>query len=80
MYTMNDHPFKVGDKVVVVRKVVDEDGWDNVWISHMSELIGSKTEYEIDSITGQGIRFYGFGWPAGALEFPYETKVIDIID
>lgn len=80
MYTMNNHPFKVGDKVVVVRRVLDEDGWNNVWTGQMNELIGNQTEYEIAEITGQGIRFYGFGWPAGSLDFPYETKVIDTID
>lgn len=80
MYTMNDHPFKVGDKVVVVRRVEREDGWKNVWAIEMGSYLGSRKEYRIESIDATGIRFDYYGWPAGALDFSYETKIIDTID
>lgn len=32
---------KVGDKVKILREVVDfEDGWDNVWVPRMSKCVG----------------------------------------
>lgn len=32
--------FKIGDRVKVVRKVEEEEGWDDVWVDEMDACIG----------------------------------------
>ena len=71
----NTHGFKVGDRVVVAKKVTHQSGWDNNWNSDMDEFIGH--EFTIKEITNYGIRFeqnnkfkpqLGFGFPSDALK------------
>lgn len=65
-------PFQVGDKVKVVKKVLKEDGWNNVWTRIMEEYVNNEKEYTILRITRNGIQFAEDGmylWPHGALAF-----------
>lgn len=47
------HNFKIGDRVKVVRKVEEEEGWDDVWVDEMDACIG-KTGI-IGDISGKRI-------------------------
>lgn len=60
--------FKIGDKVRVVRRVEEEEGWNNDWVDSMDGYIGENSI--IVQIRSTGIRlassFYNF--PPSSLE------------
>ena len=79
---VEETPFKVGDKVKVVRKVdgYDPNGmgkgktWKNSWQTNMQEVIGR--EFVVEDIRESGVYFvgYSFGFPITALEKVVEEK------
>lgn len=60
--------FQVGDKVRVVKRVEEEEGWENDWVDSMDGYIGESSL--IVQISSMGIRlessFYRF--PPSSLE------------
>lgn len=73
--------FKVGDRVRVVKQIDRENGWDNFWVSEMSNSIGRI--YTISEINGAGVYFsdsnsnlYDFGFPPSSLELVSETAPV----
>ena len=64
--------FKVGDKVRVVKKVEQENGWRNSWVDDMDELLG-KT-FTINMIDESGIFFEDshYEFPPSSLELVTE--------
>ena len=77
--------FKVGDRVKVIRKVHQENGWDNGWVCDMDDLIG--THQTIESINKTGIYFNTrdsyYGFPPSSLELVHKeisgTKADNIV-
>jgi hypothetical protein len=73
--------FKVGDRVRVVKKVVQQNGWRNSWVSIMDDAIGN--EYVINRIDEHGVFFtvgyensiHGLGFPTNSLELVYQEPV-----
>ena len=63
--------FKVGDKVTVVRKVGDDEEWDDSWVSGMNEYVGSGRELIVTSVLDKKIRARIDGdswwWPTSCL-------------
>ena len=60
--------FAVGDKVVVVKRVDEESGWDNVWSNDMDTYVGNGTVYTINRVNEAGVYIGGlYGFPHGAL-------------
>jgi hypothetical protein len=61
--------FKVGDKVRVVKKVKDYDGWHTVWSDTMDAYVNNETEYLINArISGYGLKINNNWFPHEALE------------
>ena len=75
--------FQVGDKVRVVKRVTQEDGWRNTWADDMDDYVGKPRVFTIQSMGDHGERFAGvrfsedntFGWPLGALELVTDLPV-----
>lgn len=73
--------FKVGDRVRVVKKVQQQNGWRNSWVFVMGDAIGN--EYVIDNIDEHGVFFsvgyedsiQGLGFPTNSLELVYQEPV-----
>lgn len=73
--------FKFGDRVRVVKKVQQQNGWRNSWVSIMDDSIGN--EYVIDRIDEHGVFFsvgyddsiQGLGFPTNSLELVYQEPV-----
>jgi hypothetical protein len=73
--------FKVGDRVRVVKKVQQQNGWRNSWVSIMDDAIGN--EYVINRIDEHGVFFtvgyensiHGLGFPTNSLELVYQEPV-----
>jgi hypothetical protein len=73
--------FKAGDRVRVVKKVKQQNGWRNSWVFDMDNSIGN--EYVIDSIdehgvylaVGYGDSIRGLGFPTNSLELVYQEPV-----
>ncbi len=73
--------FKVGDRVRVVKKVQQQNGWRNSWVFVMDDAIGN--EYVIDNIDEHGVFFsvgyedsiHGLGFPTNSLELVYQEPV-----
>lgn len=62
--------FNTGDKVYIVRRVEQEDGWDNTWPrSLMDPFISDTTTYTVYSTRPSGVSFVEipYSWPPGAL-------------
>ena len=73
--------FKVGDEVLIVRKVEQESGWANNWVPDMDGFVGKETVLKVAAVTNNGVYFAPlrevarmcgapeiYGWPNGALE------------
>lgn len=71
--------FNIGDKVMVVRKVLSEEGYHNDWFDNgMDPYVNNGICYTISSLNDYGIRFKEdrvYGWPAGSLEFFVEDPL-----
>jgi hypothetical protein len=73
--------FKAGDRVRVVKKVQQQNGWRNSWVSSMDDSIGN--EYVIARIDEHGVFFsvgyedsiQGLGFPTNSLELVYQEPV-----
>ena len=73
--------FKVGDRVRVVKKVRQQNGWRNSWVFDMDNSIGN--EYVIARIDEHGVFFsvgyedsiQGLGFPTNSLELVYQEPV-----
>lgn len=73
--------FKAGDRVRVVKKVQQQNGWLNSWVSSMDDSIGN--EYVIARIDEYGVFFtvgyddsiQGLGFPTNSLELVYQEPV-----
>jgi hypothetical protein len=73
--------FKAGDRVRVVKKVKQQNGWRNGWVSSMDDSIGN--EYVINRIDEHGVFFtvgyensiHGLGFPTNSLELVYQEPV-----
>lgn len=61
---------KVGDKVRIVRKVTEQEGWDNSWIQDMDWFVGHDVAYKVYAVSPNGYRLDGirYSWPSDALE------------
>lgn len=65
--------FKAGDKVRIVRKVAEEVGWKNSWVSPMDDHVGRPDILTVNRVTAAGVYFEdyageGLGWPPSSLE------------
>jgi hypothetical protein len=73
--------FSKGDRVRVVKKVQQQNGWRNGWVSTMDDAIGN--EYVINRIDEHGVFFsvgyedsiHGLGFPTNSLELVYQEPV-----
>ncbi len=70
--------FKVGDKVKVVRKVEQEDGWGDDWVFNMTDSINLTGEV-INVSKTQGVRVqfdddYYWNFPPSSLELVQEEE------
>lgn len=67
--------FKVGDRVRVVEKIEEQNGWKNSWVKDMDLLVNDGKTYIIDNINDSGIyfniqddKFMRYGYPELSLE------------
>ncbi len=60
--------FKVGDVVKITKRVEEELGWDNCWLSEMDYTIGE--ECIIKQISNEGIKLEAmtYSYPPSCLE------------
>lgn len=73
--------FKAGDRVRVVKKVKQQNGWRNSWVFDMDNSIGN--EYVIDRIDEYGVylavgyedSIHYLGFPTNSLELVYQEPV-----
>ena len=73
--------FKKGDKVKVIHKITEEEGYENNWFSHeMDRYVCNNVTYTISYITDGGVYFmedFGiYGFPHGSLELA-EKIILD---
>lgn len=69
--------FKDGDRVRVVKRVTEENGWENTWNSPMDKYIGTAQTIRFIGATGvyfTGIHNYDWGFPPSSLELYVEPK------
>ena len=69
--------FKCGDRVRVVKRVTEENGWENTWNSTMDKYIGTAQTIRFIGATGvyfTGIHNYDWGFPPSSLELYVEPK------
>lgn len=74
----NEMKFKVGDRVKVIRKVTQENGWGNSWCPDMDYYIGKI--YTIKTIDQYGVLLgdkWNYGFPFGSLELVEEKPIIN---
>jgi hypothetical protein len=67
--------FKVGDTVRIVKQVLHENGWDNVWTSDMDRKIGTVGKIACIDHMGVfvgGAGHAGYGFPVTSLELVLE--------
>lgn len=65
--------FKVGQEVRVVKRVKQEDGWDNMWLTGVMDIFISDSRFHtIVKISKDGYYFgnepTAYGFPEGSLE------------
>lgn len=76
--------YKPGDRVRVVRSVLEESGWDNVWVEEMYAAIGNV--YTVERSDDSGVWFvepidrYNYGFPKGSIELESITILQKDID
>lgn len=69
--------FKIGDKVRVIRRVDSENGWNNCWVSGMSESIG-RDFYVTEVGSSLGVRLSdGVGY--GNLSYAYPPSALILL-
>lgn len=76
--------FNAGDKVKIVKRVLQEEGWENGW-GDMDRFIGDGRIYTVRHHGNRGYFLKGyadphefdFGWPHGALR-KVEYDLFDI--
>ena len=70
--------FKKGDKVRVVKQVINEDGWENSWTNRMDKAIGKELTVDMvleeSGVYFEEKEFDGYGFPPSSLE-PAEVKI-----
>lgn len=66
--------FKIGDEVKVVKKVEEENGWNNSWVYDMTETVNNGKTYAIAKISDNGVYLksndgtLSYGYPVSSLE------------
>ncbi|MFA5166753.1 MAG: hypothetical protein WC449_05710 [Candidatus Paceibacterota bacterium] len=77
--TTETYGFKPGDKVRIVKKVTEQEGWRNSWVISMSKIFFENINriFEIKKICKEdGVYLVGlpaYGFPSESLELVNET-------
>ena len=70
--------FKIGDRIKVVKKVEEEEGWDDLWVDYMDGYIGK--EGEINNILGKRIYIRVEAHPLYWTDYNFPPSSLELVE